>query len=102
MENEKLKKSIEILQRTVQSKNNEIDNKNNLLNKLLEGFKFNPLCPDPRDTALSEHVEDLDIDSLLQANLGEVNFNNILDLSGTRNLFQTELPYDVVDLNEVR
>ena len=57
MENEKLKKSIEILQRTVQSKNNEIDNKNNLLNKLLEGFNFNPLCPDPRDTILSEHVE---------------------------------------------
>lgn len=44
-------------------------------------------------------MEDLDIDSLLQANLGdgEVNFD-ILDLSVTGNFFQSE---DGNDLDEV-
>ena len=38
-------------------------------------------------------VEDLDIDSLLQANLGAVNITDILNLSGSdNNLLPTDLP----------
>ena len=74
------------------AKNEEIDNKNGLLNKLLErGFSQQSFF-DPRETSLiKDNVEDLDIDSLLQANLGdgEVNFD-ILDLSVTGNFFQSE------------
>ena len=91
MENEKLRKSLEVLQRIVDAKNEEIDNKNGLLHKLLEKGFSQPLYFDPRETAMRDNVEDLDIDSLLQANLGdgEVNFD-ILDLSVTGTFFQSE------------
>ena len=99
MENERLRKSLEVLQRAIDAKNEEIDKKNSLLNKLLEkGFNQHTL-DHPRETTFRDNVEDLDIESLLQANLGdgEVNFD-ILDLSQTGNIFQSE---DGTDFYEV-
>ena len=99
LENERLRKSLEVLQRVIDAKNEEIDKKNSLLNKLLEkGFNQPPLEPS-RETTFRDNVEDLDIESLLQANLvdGEVNFD-ILDLSTTGNIFQSE---DGTDFYEV-
>lgn len=109
LENEKLRKSLEVLQRIVDAKNEEIDNKNGLLHKLLEKGFSQPPYFDPRETAMRDNVEDLDIDSLLQANLGdgEVNFD-ILDLSVTGTFFQSEdgndfyedTPVDLVKTNK--
>jgi len=91
LENERLRKSLEVLQRTVDAKNEEIDKKNSLLNKLLEKGFSQPCLDPPRETTFRDNVEDLDIESLLRANLdgGEVNFD-ILDLSQTGNIFQSE------------
>ena len=65
---------------------------------LEKGFNQPPLEP-PQETTFRDNVEDLDIESLLQANLvdGEVNFD-ILDLSPTGNIFQSE---DGTDFHEV-
>ena len=99
MENERLRKSLEVLQRAIDAKNEEIDKKNSLLNKLLEKGFNQPTLDPPRETTFRDNVEDLDIESLLQANLGdgEVNFD-ILDLSQTGNIFQSE---DGTDFYEV-
>lgn len=93
LENERLRKSLEVLQRIVDAKNEEIDKKNSLLNKLLEKGFNQPCLDPPREITFRDNgnVEDLDIESLLRANLdgGEVNFD-ILDLSQTGNIFQSE------------
>jgi len=98
LENERLKKTVDVLQKTVQFKNEEIDSKNSLINKLFEkGLQqfsteqsFNVSVPNVQEdlNLTKDVVEDLDIDSLLKANLGEVNFDEILDMSG----FPTDLP----------
>ena len=87
---------MEVLERTVQFKNEEIESKNCLINKFFEkglqqistdsSFSVPTVQDDLNIT--KDVVEDLDIDSLLKANLGEVNFDEILDISG----FPTDLP----------
>ena len=87
---------MDVLHKTVQFKNEEIDSKNSLINKLfekgLQQFSTEQSFSVPNvqeDLNLTKDVvEDLDIDSLLKANLGEVNFDEILDMSG----FPTDLP----------
>ena len=89
LENERLKKTVDVLERTVQFKNEEIESKNCLINKFFEkglqqistdsSFSVPTLQDDLNIT--KDVVEDLDIDSLLKANLGEVNFDEILDMN---------------------
>jgi len=74
LEVERLRKSLEVCKKTVKEKNNEIEHKNKLINKLME------------DKTRIESTEDLmeddiDIDNLLHANLGEVDLSDILNLN---------------------
>jgi len=74
LEVERLRKSLEVCKKTVKEKNNEIEHKNKLINKLME------------DRTRIESTEDLmeddiDIDNLLHANLGEVDLSDILNLN---------------------
>ena len=75
MEVERLRKSLEICKKTISEKNNEIDGKNKLLNKLME-----------EKTRIDSVIEeDIDIDNLLHANLGEgdVELDDILNMSSS-------------------
>ena len=98
MENDRLKKSVEILQRTVQTKNEELESKNAMLHKMMERGLFvssEPPDPDDKPTKLAcyKDIDDVDIDTLLKANIGDLdNFESILDISGSGNILPTDLP----------
>ena len=74
LEVERLRKSLEICKKTVQEKSIEIEHKNKLINKLIEDKT--------RIESTQDIVEDdIDIDNLLHANLGEVDINDILNFN---------------------
>ena len=89
---------MEILQRTVQAKNEELENKNAMLNKLMERgltCSSDPSDPVEKGSKLScfKDIDDFDIDTLLKANIGDLdNFESILDISGSGNILPTDLP----------
>ena len=98
----RLRKYSEVLRRTLQSKSDELDQKKSLISQMIERSL---VCSSPSDKALPGQgggdaeggaVEDLDIDSLLQANLGAVNISDILNISESDNNF---LPTDLPDLS---
>ena len=94
----RLRKHAEVLKRTLKSKSEELDEKRSLINRMIENSLG---CPSPSDETMSgeaaeDGVEDLDIDSLLQANLGAVNITDFLNISGSENNF---LPTDIPDLS---
>ena len=74
MEVERLRKSLEICKKTVKEKNNEIEQKNQLINKLIEDKTRIESTQDVME-------EDIDIDNLLHANLGEVDLSDILNFT---------------------
>ena len=78
------------MKRTLTAKNDELEQKKNLINRMIE-MNLSISTPPDEDEELTrkttkenepEGVEDLDIDSLLQANLGPVNITDYLNLSG--------------------
>ena len=74
LEVERLRKSLEICKKTVQEKCIEIEHKNKLINKLIEDKT--------RIESTQDVVEDdIDIDNLLHANLGEVDISDILNFN---------------------
>ena len=100
----RLRKHTEVLKRTLKSKSDELDQKKSLINRMIEKSLD---CPSPSEEAMpgevdtagggpEEAVEDLDIDSLLQANLGAVNITDFLNISGSDSNF---LPTDLPDLS---
>jgi len=96
LDNERLRRSVEVLQRSLEAKNADIESKDALINKLLEKglSKATSLyATDATENSSKKDVEDLDFDSLLQANFGDFdNFESVLDLSGTGNILPTDLP----------
>ena len=99
----RLRKYSEVLKRTLQSKSDELDQKKSLINQMIE----KSLGSSPSDQAMPGEVytlegdaagavEDLDIDSLLQANLGALDITDILNISESDNNF---LPTDLPDLS---
>ena len=100
----RLKKHVEVLSRTLKSTRDELDQKKSVINKMIE--KSLDCCSTSeiansgemyRSEGDAENaVEDLDIDSLLQANLGAVNITDILNISECDNNF---LPNDLPDLS---
>ena len=93
----RLRKHTEILKKTLKSKSDELDEKKSLINRMMENGLG---CPSPSsgeahspDGAVESCVDDLDIESLLQANLGAVNITDFLNISGSENqLLPTDLP----------
>ena len=93
----RLRKHTEILKRTLKAKCDELDEKKSLINRMMEKSLG---CPSPSsgeahspDGAVEDCVDDLDIESLLQANLGAVNITDFLNISGSENhLLPTDLP----------
>ena len=74
MEVERLRKSLEVCKKTVKEKSSEIESKNKLINKLIEDKT--------RIESTSDIMEeDIDIDNLLHANLGEVDLSELLNIS---------------------
>ena len=67
---------MEICKKSTNEKTNELDDKNKLINKLMEDKTRIESTNDPME-------EDVDIDNLLTANLGEVDLNDILNLSNS-------------------
>ena len=65
---------MEICKKTVKEKNNEIEQKNQLINKLIEDKTRIESTQDVME-------EDIDIDNLLHANLGEVDLSDILNFT---------------------
>ena len=65
---------MEICKNTVKEKNNEIEQKNKLINKLI-GDKTRI------ESTQDVMEEDIDIDNLLHANLGEVDLSDILNFT---------------------
>ena len=85
-----MRKSLEVCKKTVKEKNSEIEHKNKLINKLME------------DRTRIESTEDfmehgIDIDNLLDANLGEVDLSDILNLNDSA--FQDNL--DSLDITNM-
>ena len=90
----RLKKVVDVLSRSLKTKSEELEQKKQLINKMIEKNLHLPLSPPPAPAgaaagevseATGDLVEDLDldIDSLLQANLGAVNITDFLNLSGS-------------------
>jgi len=76
LEIERLRKSLDICKKTVKEKCSEIEAKNKLINKLIEDKT--------RIESINDGLEDdLDIDNLLHANLGEVDLSDLLNLTGS-------------------
>ena len=98
LDNERLRRSVEILQKTLDAKNADIESKDAMINKLLErglNKAVSYYLPDV-EKSNKKDVEELDFDSLLQANFGDFdNFESVLDLSGTGNILPTDLLPDV-------
>ena len=89
----RLRKQSEVLKRALQSKSEELDQKKSLINRMIERSLAIPGEDCSPEGEPEDAVEDLDIDSLLQANLGAVNITDILNLSGSdNNLLPTDLP----------
>jgi len=76
LEVERLRKSLEICKKTLNEKTNEIEGKNKLINKLME----DKMRIDASNDVIEENI---DIDNLLNANLGEgdVDLDDILNMS---------------------
>ena len=87
---------MEILQKTLDAKKADIESKDAMINKLLEkGLNKAYYLPDG-EKSNKKDAEELDFDSLLQANFGDFdNFESVLDLSGTGNILPTDLLPDV-------
>jgi len=98
LDNERLRRSVEILQKTLDAKKADIESKDAMINKLLEKGLNKALSyylPDG-EKSNKKDAEELDFDSLLQANFGDFdNFESVLDLSGTGNILPTDLLPDV-------
>jgi len=74
LEIERLRKSLEVCKNSVKDKSIELETKNKLINKLMENKT--------QTESSSDNMEnDIDIDNLLSANLGEVDFSDILNLN---------------------
>jgi len=78
LEVERLRKSLEICKKTLNEKTNEIEDKNKLLNKLMEDKTR-------MDVGNDVIEEDIDIDNLLSANLGggDMDLDDILNMSNS-------------------
>ena len=74
MEVERLRKSLEVCKKTVKEKSSEIESKNRLINKLIEDKTR-------IESTSGIMEEDIDIDNLLHANLGEVDLSELLNIS---------------------
>ena len=87
LEVDRLKKYIDILSKSLKSKSDELEQKKQTINKMIEQNLNLPLPPPPPPDQAGVDVEDLelDIDCLLQANLGAVNITDFLNLSGSGN-----------------
>ena len=91
LEVERLKKVVDVLSRSLKTKSEELEQKKQLINKMIEKNLHLPTPPlavaaaGEVGEATGDVVEDLDldIDSLLQANLGAVNITDFLNLSGS-------------------
>ena len=107
LENERLVKCVEVYKKSLEAKNEEIENKNGIINKLLgkslssnANSSFAQLQPQeylpetknlhrPSQNPVHKNVEDdIDIDGLLQANLDF----DILDLSMSGSILNNDLP----------
>ena len=75
---------MDICKKTVKEKCSEIEAKNKLINKLIE----DKTRIEPIDDGLEDNI---DIDKLLHANLGEVDLSDILNLTGSA--FQDDLDF---------
>jgi len=80
LEVDRLKKSLDITLRKVQVMSNELDDKNKLINHLMEDGKT-CASEEMKKDETSTIVETLDIDSLLQANLGSADLNKIMEIT---------------------
>ena len=107
LENERLVKCVEVYKKSLEAKNEDIENKNGIINKLLgkslssnANSSFAQLQPQeylpetknlhrPSQNHVHKNVEDdIDIDGLLQANLDF----DILDLSMSGSILNNDLP----------
>ena len=107
LENERLAKCVEVYKKSIEAKNEEIENKNGIINKLLgkslslnDNSSFAQLQPKEHlpetknlhrlsQNPVPKNVEDdIDIDGLLQANLDF----DILDLSMSGSILNNDLP----------
>ena len=91
LEVERLRSCVDILKRNLKATREELEQKKHLITKMMERglTSHSPSSSvevEPGKTSSEEDcVDDLDIDSLLQANLGAVNITDFLNLSGSDN-----------------
>ena len=96
LEVERLRSCVDILKRNLKATREELEQKKHLITKMMErGLTSHSPSPsvevEPGKTSSEGEstegcVDDLDIDSLLQANLGAVNITDFLNLSGSDNV----------------
>ena len=89
---------VEIMQRTIQSKDDELENKNRLINSLtkesLTSSMAKTSCAPILDSNSAVDLDTLDIEPLpmLDHELGDVDLDEILNVSGCSNILQTDFP----------
>jgi len=83
LEIERLRKSLEVCQRSLNTKNDEIEQKNRTINKLMEKkIGCEPTLSPFLNSNDIRFEDELDFDNLLKANLGD-SFGDILNMSST-------------------
>jgi len=82
LEVEGLKKTLELIKKTLKEKLSEIESKDNLINELMKESGSEDIID-----------EDTDIDNLLDANLGDISFTYLLSLT------DSTFPEDLINLN---
>ena len=95
LEVERLRSCVDILKRNLKATREELEQKKHLITKMMErgltshspssSVEVEPGKTSSEGESTEGCVDDLDIDSLLQANLGAVNITDFLNLSGSDN-----------------